>query len=82
MNKLSFNQQMILCLVLVFIGFALATVTRIGWFHNAALLLCGLIFVIHPVAPHLRELQATAQWEVRIGGIILILGSLLIRFGV
>ena len=56
MNKLSFNQQMILCLVLVFIGFALATVTRIGWFHNAALLLCGLIFVIHPVAPHLREL--------------------------
>lgn len=81
MNKLSFNQQMILCIVLMFIGFALGTVTEIGWFHNAALMLCGLIWVIHPVPPHLRELQPTAQWEVRIGGIILIIGSLLVRFG-
>lgn len=81
MNKLSFNQQMILCIVLMFIGFALGTVTEIGWFHNAVLMLCGLIWVIHPVPPHLRELQPTAQWEVRIGGIILIIGSLLVRFG-
>ncbi len=80
MNKLSFNQQMILCLVLMFLGFVLATMTGIGWFQNAALMLGGLLFVLHPVAPHLRELQPTAQWEVRIGGIILIIGSLLIRF--
>ena len=51
MNRLTFKKQMCTGIGIAATGFVLAHWLKQGIFANLAWMLCGLLFVIHPVCP-------------------------------
>ena len=84
MKKLDFRNQMRLCLVLLFLCFVLATVTKIAWLHNLGWIIYGLFFIINPVWPKSWEWNDTKKLRLgcRAAGVFCIVIALITRFGV
>ncbi|MCD8190676.1 MAG: hypothetical protein LUD78_10800 [Clostridiales bacterium] len=76
MEKLTFQRQFLLCVVLVLCGFLLAALTNCGVFSNVGWVAAGLLFVVHPVCLP----NANNRTAARIGGGIVILLGLVLRF--
>ena len=77
--KLNYRQQLILTVGIILVGNALNMLVHHWAFSSAAKILCGLIWVVHPVmpgsvAPSQRDLNI-----IRAAGVILILWGLFSR---
>lgn len=67
----------VVCNVLLF-------TTRIGWFHNLAWLMAGLLYLVNPVWPESWDYADHSKLRLgcRIAGGLMILVALLTRFSV
>lgn len=81
MKKLTFKNQLILGVVILLVGFACATVTKIAVCSNIGWIIYGLLFVVHPVWPESARSPRMALY-MRLVGVVIILLGLITRFGV
>lgn len=85
MKQWTFQKQLSIGILLLFISGILAAVLHNGVFLNLVWILYGLLFVIHPVYPEqakLRYSEETAQKAARIAGLVCIAIGLITQFGV
>ena len=77
--KLTYKAQMILCFILVILGNILTDVFDFWIYRSIAFVICGLLFIVHPVVPkHLEGIDKAVFWT-RIAGVILILIGIFTR---
>ena len=77
--KLNNTQQLILTVVLLFLGNILGTIYHTWTFRSIALVIDGLLWIINPVlAAHVYATKARIMWT-RIAGVILILMGIFTR---
>ena len=84
MKKLTFPQQMRLCIGILVLCFLLAIMTKQGIFSNIAWIIYGLFFAINPVWPSMWDHLDHSKLKLgsRIAGVIAIVVGLITRFGV
>ena len=77
--KLNWRKQNALCVLLVIVGHIL-TDTLDNWvWRNTAFVICGLMYIFHPVLPsNVAPTKQTLRWA-RIAGVILILIGIFTR---
>lgn len=77
--KLNNTQQLILTVVLLFLGNILGTLYHTWIFRSVALVVGGLLWIINPVlANHVHATKARVRWA-QIAGVILILMGVFTR---
>lgn len=77
--KLTYRAQLIACVVLVLLGNVLTDAFEFWIYRSLAFGLCGLIWIVHPVAPQgMEENRKTLFWT-RIAGAILVCIGLFTR---
>ena len=77
--KLNNTQQLILTVVLLFLGNILGIIYHTWTFRSIALVIDGLLWIINPVlAAHVYATKARIMWT-RIAGVILILMGVFTR---
>lgn len=70
--KLNYKNQMILAIALIVICYVLTAVFRNLLFRTIGLVLCGLLYAIHPVVPESDQSNKELKKLVRLVGIALI----------
>lgn len=74
--KLTYKAQMILSFILVILGNILTDVFDFWIYRSIAFIICGLLFIVHPVVPkHLEGIDKAVFWTRIAGVILLLLGS-------
>ena len=77
--KLTYKAQMILSFILVILGNILTDVFVFWIYRSISFIICGLLFIVHPVVPkHLKGIDKSVFWT-RIAGVILILIGIFTR---
>ena len=77
--KLTYKAQMILSFILVILGNILTDVFVFWIYRSISFIICGLLFIVHPVVPkHLEGNDKSVFWT-RIAGVILILIGIFTR---
>lgn len=71
--KLTYKNQMILLVLIILAANILGTCFHHWIYRSAGYVLCGLLFVIHPVLPEGAVISEKTTLWTRIAGIILIL---------
>ena len=71
--KLTYKAQMILTFVLVIFGNILTDIFNFWLYRSMAFVVCGLLFIAHPVVPDYLERTKTTIFWTRVAGVILIL---------
>ena len=71
--KLTYKMQMIISPVLILLANVLSTIFKHWIYRSAGFVICGLLWVIHPVLPNGAEVSKRTLLWVRIAGVILIL---------
>lgn len=82
--KLTFRQQCGICILVFLMNILLAHLFQTGLFHNLTWLICGGLFLVHPVCPEnwFTVYPKSLEEGFRIGGAILIVLGLITRFGI
>ena len=74
--KLTYKAQMILSFILVILGNILTDVFDLWIYRSIAFIICGLLFIVHPVVPkHLEGIDKAVFWTRIAGVILLLIGS-------
>lgn len=77
--KFTYKVQMISSLVIILLANVLSTIFKHWIYRSAGFVVCGLLWIIHPVLPNGAEIcKRTLLW-VRIAGVILILIGIFTR---
>lgn len=77
--KLNYRAQMVVAVVIVLLANVLSTIFKHWIYRSAGFVVCGLLWIIHPVLPNgKKESRETLLW-VRIAGFILILMGVFTR---
>ena len=77
--KLTYKAQMILSFILVILGNILTDVFVFWIYRSISFIICGLLFIVHPVVPkHLERIDKSVFWT-RIAGVVLILIGIFTR---
>ena len=71
--KFTYKVQMISSLVIILLANVLSTIFKHWIYRSAGFVVCGLLWIIHPVLPNGAEVSKRTLLWVRIAGIILIL---------
>jgi len=82
MKKLTYGKQIKLGIVIIILGFILATIFKKGIFINIAWTLYGLLFLIHPVFPANYTPRKRDILLLQLAGSIIALLGLTAHFGV
>ena len=82
MKKLTFDKQIIIGLAVLLIAYIGSWIFKQGIFVNAAWVLYGLAFIIHPVYPEISKDVKNIQLWVRLAGVLCVLVGIITRFGV
>ena len=85
MRQWTFQKQITIGILLLFVSGILAAILHHGVFLNLAWILYGLLFVIHPIYPEqarFRYSEEAAQKIARIAGFVCIAIGLISKFGV
>ena len=77
--KWHFRTQVILSVVIIIVFNILSTVCQHWIYRNIGFVLCGLMYLIHPVVPETVLASRQMLWAIRIAGVILILIGLFTR---
>ena len=73
MKKLTYETQLTISFLIVILGCILSDIFNFWIYHGMAYVICGLLFIVHPVVPkHLEGIDKAIFWT-RIAGVILIL---------
>ena len=79
MKKLTYGAQLTISFCIVILGCVLSDVFNFWIYHSIAYVICGLLFIVHPVVPkHLEGIDKAIFWT-RIAGVILILIGIFTR---
>ena len=71
--KLTYSAQLTISFVLVILGNILTDIFNFWIYRSIAFVICGLLFIVHPVVPDYLETNKTTIFWTRIAGVILIL---------
>ena len=79
MKRLTYETQLTVSFILVILGSFLSDVFDFWIYHSMAYVICGLLFIVHPVVPkYLEGIEKSIFWT-RIAGVILILIGIFTR---
>ena len=79
MKKLTYEVQLTISFLIVILGCILSDIFNFWIYHSIAYVICGLLFIVHPVVPkHLEGIDKAIFWT-RIAGVILILIGIFTR---
>lgn len=79
MKKLTYEVQLTVSFFIVILGCILSDILDFWIYHSIAYVICGLLFIVHPVVPkHLEGTDKAIFW-IRIAGVLLILIGILTR---
>ncbi len=71
--KLTYKTQMIISLIVILLANVISTILKHWIYRSVGFVICGLLWVIHPVLPKgVKVSKKTLLW-VRVAGLILIL---------
>lgn len=71
--KFTYNVQMIVSLIVILLANVLSTVLKHWVYRSAGFVVCGLLWIIHPVLPNGAEVSKRTLFWTRIAGVILVL---------
>ena len=71
--KLTYKAQMLICLVFILLANVISTILKHWIYRSGGFVICGLLWLIHPVLPNSAEVSKKALLWTRIAGVILIL---------
>ena len=71
--KLNYDAQLTISFILVILGNILTDVFDFWIYRSLAFVICGLLFVVHPVVPNYLETNKKTGFWTRIAGVILLL---------
>lgn len=71
--KLAYKAQMIISVVIILLANVLSTIAKHWVYRSAGFVICGLLWIIHPVLPKGAEVSKRTLLWTRIAGLILIL---------
>lgn len=71
--KLAYKAQMIISVVVILLANVLSTIAKHWVYRSAGFVICGLLWIIHPVLPKGAEVSKRALLWTRIAGLIIIL---------
>ena len=79
MKELTYSSQLTISFFIVILGCILSDIFDSWLYHSIAYVICGLLFIVHPVVPkHLEGMDKAVFW-VRVAGILLILIGIFTR---
>ena len=79
MKRLTYEAQLTVSVILVILGSFLSDVFDFWIYHSMAYVICGLLFIVHPVVPkYLEGIEKSIFWT-RIAGVILVLIGIFTR---
>ena len=71
--KMNYKNQLIVSVVAIILTNVLSTIFKHWIYRSAGFVLCGLLFLIHPVLPNgVEKIKKTLLW-MRSAGVILVL---------
>ena len=79
MKKLTYETQLTISFLIVILGCILSDIFNFWIYHSIAYVICGLLFIVHPVVPKRLEGIDKAVFWTRIAGVILILIGIFTR---
>ena len=71
--KLNYDAQLTISFVLVILGNILTDIFDFWLYRSLAFIICGLLFIAHPVVPNYLETNKKTVFWTRIAGVILVL---------
>ena len=71
--KLTYKAQMLICLVIILLANVISTILTHWIYRSGGFVICGLLWLIHPVLPNGAEVSKRTLLWTRIAGVILIL---------
>lgn len=71
--KLNYDAQLTISFILVILGYILTDVFDFWIYRSIAFVICGLLFIVHPVVPNYLETNKKTVFWTRIAGVILVL---------
>ena len=77
--KWHFCTQVILSVIIIIVFNILSTVFQHWIFRNIGFVLCGLMYLTHPIVPQNAPANKQMLWAIRIAGVILILIGIFTR---
>lgn len=77
--KLTYKTQIGVALAIILLANVLSTIFKHWIYRSAGFVVCGLLWIIHPVLPSGAEVSKRTMLWVRIAGIILILIGIFTR---
>ena len=79
MKKSTYEAQLTISFFIVILGCILSDIFNFWIYHSIAYVICGLLFIVHPVVPKRLEGIDKAIFWTRIAGVILILIGIFTR---
>lgn len=79
MKKLTYEAQLTISFFVVILGSLLSDIFDFWIYHSIAYIICGLLFIVHPVVPKSLYGNQKAIFWTRIAGLILILIGIFTR---
>ena len=70
--KLTYNAQMLISVVIIILANILTEILDDWIYRSIGFVICGLLFIVHPVVPNCVEANRKAIFWTRIAGVILI----------
>ena len=77
--KLTYKAQMIVSVVIVLLANVISTILKHWIYRSMGFVVCGLLWIIHPVLPNGAEVSKRTLLWTRIAGVILILIGIFTR---
>ena len=77
--KLTYKAQMLICLVIILLANGIGTILKHRIYRSGGFVICGLLWLVHPVLPNGVEVSKRALFWTRIAGTILILIGIFTR---
>jgi len=71
--KLNYKNQLIISVAVILLANILSTIFKHWIYRSVGFVICGLLWMIHPVLIEGAEVSKRTLWWVRIAGIVLIL---------
>lgn len=71
--RMNYKNQLIVSVIVIILANVLSTIFKHWIYRSAGFILCGLLFLLHPVLPNgVEKTKKTLLW-VRIAGVVLVL---------
>lgn len=77
--KLTYKVQMLISLIIILFANVMSTIFKHWIYRSGGFVICGLLWLIHPVLPNSSEVSKETLILTRITGIILILIGIFTR---